>query len=64
MIEARDRIARAAYAAMRRVEADAALWAANETAMPEPAGVERALGEADRLDRELFERDGLVPATW
>jgi hypothetical protein len=61
IIETRDRIARAAYAAMRRVELDAARWSADGAALRAlPA---EAVSDVDEPDRELFERNSLLSAT-
>jgi hypothetical protein len=61
IIETRDRIARAAYAAMRRVELDAARWSAEGPAL-KALPVEPVSG-VDDPDRELFKRDSLLSAT-
>jgi hypothetical protein len=56
IIEVRDRIALAAYAAMRRVEADAEQWAAEG-----PASTSLQVERLSDADRELFEAAGLLP---
>jgi hypothetical protein len=61
IIETRDRIARAAYAAMRRVELDAARSSAEGPALR--ALPTEAVREVDEPGRELFERNSLLSAT-